>query len=90
MYQVHMVAVDTTNGDCKAVFGWYEVTGKNEPWEPLFTAPTVVTLIAKAKEELGTRFIREHGLDGVVPADTLRTGKVKPDSSDLFFSHLHK
>lgn len=74
-YMVALTSLDTPNGDCKAVFGWFGVNDKLYGTCPMFTAPTIVTLIAKAKEELGTRFIREHGLDVVVPADTLRNGK---------------
>lgn len=64
-HSVTVVSVQLTNGDSKAMYRWMDNT------EPLFHRGTISSLIAAAKEELGNRFIREHGLDSEIPADTL-------------------
>lgn len=65
---VKLVSVQQTNSDSIAMYRWMDA--KNEP---LFERVAITSLIAAAKEELGRRFIREHGLDTEIPADTLRT-----------------
>lgn len=68
---VILVSVDEVNGDSKAQYGWLDRSNGFA-----FRRGSISSLIAAAKEELGTRFIREHGLDTEIPADTLRTPDV--------------
>ena len=65
---VKLVSVQQTNSDSKAMYRWIDETSV-----PLFDRGSITSLIAAAKEELGTRFIRQHGLDTEVPADPLHT-----------------
>lgn len=66
-HHVRLVSVQQPNGDSRAMYRWIYV------YEPLFDRCSIISLIASAKEELGNRFIRQHGLDSEVPADKLET-----------------